>query len=92
MENKDFDKIYELIDSGEYAQARDAIEAALKNDEKDVDAHKLMALCEVNLENYDSAKCILENIVKYRAEDALIWYYLGCCYDNLGDLISAKHA
>lgn len=92
MNEKDFDKIYDLIDAGEYALARESIDIALKQDETDIDAHKLMALCDVNLENYESARCILENIVKYRQDDALIWYYLGCCYDNLGDLISAKHA
>ena len=92
MKENDFDKIYDLIDSGEYVLAREAIDEALKVNESDIDAHKLMALCDVNLENYESARCILENIVKHRQDDALIWYYLGCCYDNLGDLIAAKHA
>ena len=75
MKEKDFDKIYNLIDTGEFAMAKEAIDEALKEDETDIDAHKLMALCDVNLENYDSARCILENIVKHRQDDALIWYY-----------------
>ena len=90
MKDKEFDRIYDLIDIGEYALARDAIDLVLKEDDSDIDAHKLMALCDVNLENYESARCILENIVKRRPDDALIWYYLGCCYDNLDDLYANK--
>ena len=92
MEDKDIDKIYALIDSGEYAPAKEAIAEILSKDEKDIDAQRLLALCEVNVENYDNARYILEDVIKYRQDDALCWYYLGCCYDNLGDLIAAKHA
>ena len=48
MNDKEFDKIYDLIDTGEFALAREAIDDALKADESDIDAHKLMALCDVN--------------------------------------------
>ena len=58
----------------------------------DIDARRLLALCEVNLENFDSARNILEDIIKYRQDDALCWYYLGCCYDNLELFVEAKHA
>lgn len=46
----------------------------------------------MNVENYDKARQILEDVIKYRQDDAICWYYLGCCYDNLGQLIEAKHA
>ena len=92
MEDKEIDKLYELIDSGEYDKAKSALTEIIKNDEKDYDAQRLLALCDVNMEQYDSARSILEDVVKYRPDDALCWYYLGCCYDNLSDLIAAKHA
>lgn len=50
MEDKDIDKIYALIDSGEYAPAKEAIAEILSKDEKDIDAQRLLALCEVNVE------------------------------------------
>lgn len=92
MKEKDIDKIYKLIEQGEYAHAKELLEEIYKTDEKDIDALKLTALCEVNVENYDCARLILEDIIKYRQDDAICWYYLGCCYDNLGQLIEAKHA
>lgn len=92
MEDKDIDKIYELIDSSEYEQAKILILELLEKDSSDIDAQRLMALCEVNLENFDNARKILEDVIKYRQDDALCHYYLGCCYDNLGDFIAAKHS
>lgn len=92
MDNKEIDKIYELIDSSKYTEAKEEITKILEKDSKDIDAQRLMALCEVNLENFDAARVILEDVIKYRQDDALCWYYLGCCYDNLGDFIAAKHA
>ena len=73
MEDKDIDKIYALIDSGEYAPAKEAIAEILSKDEKDIDAQRLLALCEVNVENYDNARYILEDVIKYRQDDALCW-------------------
>ena len=64
----------------------------LKKDENDVDAKRLMALCFLNTEKYEEARSELEDVIKYRQDDALCWYYLACCYDNLGALIEAKHA
>lgn len=92
MEDKEIDKIYELIESEEFESAKEIIAGIIEKDSDDMEARKLLALCEVNLENYDLARVILEDVVKYKQDDALVWYYLGCCYDNLNDLIAAKHA
>ena len=92
MEEKEIDKIYNLIEKGEYARAKELLSGIITENEKDVDALKLVALCEVNVENYEDARKILEDIIKYKQDDAICWYYLGCCYDNLGQLIEAKHA
>ncbi len=92
MKEKEIDKIYALIESGEYAKSLELIQKILEKDEKDIDAKKLLALCEVNLEHFQEAKVILEDIIKYLQDDAICWYYLGCCYDNLGELVEAKHA
>ena len=92
MEEKEIEKIYNLIEKGEYIKAKELLADIVTKDEKDIDALKLVALCEVNVENYDDARKILEDIIKYRQDDAICWYYLGCCYDNLDQLIEAKHA
>ena len=92
MNEKDIDKIYSLIEKGEYVKAKELLNDITEINEKDIDALKLVALCEVNVENYDNARKILEDIIKYKQDDAICWYYLGCCYDNLGHLIEAKHA
>ena len=92
MNDKEIDKIYKLIDNKEYAHAKELIMEILHKDDKDIEAWKLLALCEVNVENYDDARQILEDVIKFKQDDAICWYYLGCCYDNLEDYISAKHA
>ena len=92
MNEKEIDKIYKLIEKGEYAKAKELLHGITTENEKDVDALKLVALCEVNVENYEDARKILEDVIKYKQDDAICWYYLGCCYDNLGQLIEAKHA
>ena len=92
MKEKEYNKIYKLIDNCEYAKAKELIYKVLEKDEKDIDAAKLLALCDVNLENYDEARNILEEVIKYRQDDAICWYYLGCCYDNLEQYVEAKHA
>ena len=92
MEEKEIERIYNLIEKGEYIKAKELLADIVTKDEKDIDALKLVALCEVNVENYDLARNILEDIIKYRQDDAICWYYLGCCYDNLNQLIEAKHA
>ena len=92
MEEKEIEKIYNLIEKGEYVKAKELLADIVTKDERDIDALKLVALCDVNVENYDKARQILEDVIKYRQDDAICWYYLGCCYDNLGQLIEAKHA
>ena len=92
MKDSQYEKIYDLIDNGEYEKAKKSITNILKKDEKDIDAQKLFALCEVNLENYDNARIFLENVIKYRQDEAICWYYLGCCYDALEMYTEAKHA
>ena len=92
MEDKEIDKIYELIDSEKHEEAKTLIVEILDKDPTDIDAQRLLALCEVNTEHYDNARKILEDVIKYRQDDALCWYYLGCCYDNLEMFTEAKFA
>lgn len=92
MKDEEIDKIYSQIENGDYEIALKSIEEIIDKDAKDIDAQRLLALCEVNLEQYNEAKVILEDIIKYRQDDAICWYYLGCCYDNLEEYIEAKHA
>lgn len=92
MEKINSEDIYALIDSGEYETAKEILSTNLEQNPKDIECQKMMALCEVNLENYDNARKILEDVVKYSQDDAMSWYYLGCCYDALNKFHEAKHA
>ncbi len=92
MDEKKIDKIYKLIDKAEYEKAKEILYKIIEKDSDDIDAGKLLALCEVNLENYLQARNILEEVIKYRQDDAISWYYLGCCYDSLEQYPEAKHA
>ncbi|MBP3821342.1 tetratricopeptide repeat protein [bacterium] len=89
MKNKKIDEIYNLIDKAEYEKAKELIS---KEDINDIEVQKLLALCDVNLENYKNARKILEDIIKFKQDDAICWYYLGCCYDNLEEFSEAKYA
>lgn len=83
MNNTENDRIYELIEQADYEAAQNILFEILSKDESDMEAKKLLALCKVNNQEYDSARQILEDLIKYFSEDALCWYYLGCCYDSL---------
>jgi len=64
----------------------------VKNDEKNIEALKLLGLCNVNLGSFKEGKKIFETVIKYKNDDATSWFYLANCYDNLDDLIPAKMA
>ena len=45
MEDKEIDKIYELIDSEKHEEAKTLIVEILDKDPTDIDAQRLLALC-----------------------------------------------
>ena len=88
----DIDRINELIGEKDFKTAHQLVEDALKVDPNNVGLIKSAGLVAVNLEDWNSARGYFETVVKYQPEDATAWFYLANCYNNLGDLISAKNS
>lgn len=84
------DKINELVGNNEFEEAKKLLEEALKEDGENPELIKLSGLVSVNLEEWQNARSAFETVVKYKEDDATSWFYLGNCYDKLGDTISAK--
>lgn len=90
MEN--LDKINELINAKKYEEAKKALEPLTNdNDEKDIEALKLLGLCHINLNEFKEGQAVFETVVKYK-DDATSWFYLASCYDNLDDYLHAISA
>ncbi len=87
----EIEKINELIGNKEFQEAYDLIIPALKEDLDNYELIKLAGLTEVNLGKWLNAKIRFETIVKTNPDDATSWFYLANCYNNLGDLVSAKN-
>lgn len=88
----DINRINELVGEQEFEQAQELIKPALEAEPDNKELIKLAGLVAVNLDEWDDARKYFETVVKFNQEDATSFYYLGNCYDNLGDLISAKNA
>ena len=84
----DLEKIRELIKEKNFEQAKDELIPIVQDDEKNIDALKLLGLCYINLDDYKEGQEIFETIVKY-SDDATSWFYLANCYDNQEDFIHA---
>jgi tetratricopeptide (TPR) repeat protein len=92
MSNKKLEKINELISNKNFEEAKVALLQILQNDEHDIEALKLLGLCNVNLGLFTEGKSNFETVVKYKSDDATSWFYLASCYDNLDDFLHAKTA
>lgn len=86
MEN--LDTINKLINSKKYEEAKKELQTIIRDDEKDVEALKLLGLCHVNLNEFKEGQAVFETVVKYK-DDAASWFYLANCYDNQDDYIHA---
>ena len=86
------DKINEQISNKEFESAKIQLEDLLKEDEHNIEAMKMLGLCNVNLKLYDEGRAIFETVVKYKNDDATSWFYLGSCYDNMDDFLHAETA
>lgn len=92
MENLDLDKVNDLIGLKQFDEAKAILKEIVKLDTKNVEAFKLLGLCNVNLGCFKEGQSNFETVVKYNSEDATSWFYLGNCYDNLEDFRHAKAA
>ena len=60
MEN--LDKINELINNKKYAEAKEELKTLITDEEKDVEALKLLGLCHINLNEFKEGQAVFENI------------------------------
>lgn len=88
----DINRINELVGEKDFVQADGMLKEALQEEPDNIELLKLAGLTAVNLENWEEARRHFETVVKFNPEDASSLFYLGNCYGNLGDLISAKNA
>ena len=86
------EEINKLITDKNFEVAKVKLKNILDQDEKNLEALKLLGLCYVNLEQFEEGKNIYETVVKYFPDDASSWFYLANCYDNLEDFLHAKTA
>ena len=87
----DIDRINELVGEKKFTEARSLLDEALKTEPENVELLKLSGLTAVNLQDWNRARADFETVVKYKPDDASSLFYLANCYNNLGDLISAKN-
>jgi len=90
--NNILNEINELIGQEEFASAKVQLEELLQTDEHNIEALKMLGLCNINLKLFEEGRTIFETVVKYKHDDATCWYYLGTCYDNIGDYLHAETA
>lgn len=82
------DKINELISNQQFEAAKKELIEIVGNDEKNIEALKLLGLCHINLEEFKEGQAVFETVIKY-IDDASSWFYLANCYDNQDDYLHA---
>lgn len=92
MDKMNIDEINQLVVDKKFEEAKAELLKYNLDAEKELDALKLLGLCNVNLECYKEGQSNFETVVKYDPEDASSWFYLANCYDNLDDILHAKSA
>lgn len=92
MSTINLDDISELISLKEFEQAKDILEDVVNTEKNNIEAMKLLGLCNVNLGHFIEGKNNFETVVKFKNDDATSWFYLANCYDNLDDFRHAKTA
>lgn len=86
--NLGMEKINELINDKKFELAKQELLKILENDERNIEALKLLGLCFVNLEEFKEGQAVFETVIKYN-DDATSWFYLANCYDNQDDYLHA---
>lgn len=92
MDDKILDEVSSLIEEHKFEEARTKLLQLDIDNEKNIEAVKLLGLCNINLDLYKEAQANFETVVKYRPDDATSWMYLAMAYDNLDDILHAVPA
>ena len=86
------DKVNELISEKNFEDAKNVLLSNILPDSDDIEALKLLGLCNVNLKCSNQAIEIFETVVKKAPDDATSWYYLGTMYDEINNIEKAENA
>ncbi len=92
MDKKILEEINQLVVEKKFEEAKAELLKHNLEEGKNLDALKLLGLCNINLDKYKEGQSNFETVVKYDPEDASSWFYLANCYDNLDDTLHAKTA
>ena len=82
MDDKSLNMATDLVAENKFEEAVQVLADFDADDEKNIEAIKLLGLCNINLEKYEDAKNNFETVVKYNPDDATSWMYLAMAYDN----------
>ena len=91
MENY-IDKANSLIAEKKFEEAKTLLQSNLLPDSEDIEAVKLLGLCNVNLKCTNQAIEAFEIVVKKSPEDATSWFYLASMYDEVNNIEKAEQA
>lgn len=89
MEKMNLDGINQLVVDKKFEEAKNELLKYDLDQDKNIEALKLLGLCNVNLEKYKEGQINFETVVKYDPDDASSWFYLASCYDNMDDRLHA---
>jgi len=86
----DLDQIEAQMDKGEYAEAREALDRVVSNDEANAEAHFMLGLTYFNLEEYTKARESFERALELDPDRAAaIHHNLGALAYQMGDMETA---
>ena len=91
MENY-INKANSLIGEKKFEEAKTLLQANLLPDSDNVEALKLLGLCNVNLNCTNQAIESFESVIKKDETDATSWFYLATMYDEINNIEMAEKA
>ncbi len=90
--NSYVDEANKLIQEKNFEQARLILENNLLNDTDNIEALKLLGLCNVNLNDTDKAIEAFEKVTEVLPQDATSWFYIASLYDKKDNFKKAENA
>lgn len=86
------DNANKLIQERKFEDAKSLLENSIANDENNIEALKLLGLCNVNTDNTDEAISAFEKVTQNSEQDATSWFYLASMYDKKDNFEKAENA
>jgi len=86
------DEVNNLIAEKEFEKAKHKLLQIIAENGENIENKKLLGLVNINLGSFKEAKQNFEYVLHQKDDDATSWFYLGNCYEKLGELENAKSA